>query len=98
MKTIYYIIKRHNGKYKPFIALYTPGNALFVTASGNTTENLIESQKFLTDNAEGPNVFLNPVASDEFGITWLSELIKANPDNQTKEEAVQQLNEENNFQ
>lgn len=96
MRTVYYIIERHNGKFKPFAATYAPGCALLVTASGDTSDDLATAQKFLTDNAPvGPDRFPNPVKSNDNGITWLSELIAANPDNQTKEEAARQLAEEN---
>jgi hypothetical protein len=97
MRTVYYIIERHNnGKFKPFAATYAPGCALLVIASGETSTDLASAQRFLTDNAPaGPDVFPNPVKSSEDGLTWLSELIAANPGNQSKEEAARQLAEEN---
>ena len=83
MERIVYIIETKSGKFKPFISSvhFMDGDndsALFVLASGNSFENLKDAQKFATDNKGDMKAYLNPVKSNDTGITWLSELESVN--------------------
>ena len=94
MKTIYYIIKEQNGKYKPFVAKVVPDDdsSLFVIASGEPSDELKTVQKFLKDNTKiSDKVFWNPINSNISGLFWLSELEEANPMDNTIRFTVQEI-------
>ena len=82
-----YIVESSKGYFKAFVAhtVESEGDndsTLFVLASGGKSEKLEEVQEFLRTNV--PNdvekTFLNPIKSNESGLTWLSELERVNPE------------------
>ena len=83
MEKIVYIIETKKGKFKPFVSSVhfmedDNDSTLFVIASGLSFDNLKDARKFATDNKGEMEVYLNPVKSNDTGITWLSEIKEAN--------------------
>ena len=81
MEQICYIIETMKGKFKPFIGQLVPDDddsSLFVIASGERFDELEGAQKFIKDNADDMKFYLNPVKSNESGLTWMSEILNAN--------------------
>lgn len=82
METICYIIESSKGYFKPFIGLIVPDDgddsSIYQTGSG-PKGTLEEAQKFITENKGEFKFYLKPVKSNESGLTWLSEILKANP-------------------
>lgn len=83
MEKVVYIIETKKGKFKPFVSSVhfmedDNDSTLFVIASGDSFVDLKDAQKFATDNKGDMKVYLNPVKSNDTGLTWLSELDEAN--------------------
>jgi len=81
MDKVAYIIENQKKKFKGFIAILTPDtddSALFVIHSTDTSENLQEIQDKLKELPIDIKTFPNPIKSNENGLSWLSELEKAN--------------------
>lgn len=82
MKKVAYIIETLDNKFKGFIALLTPDgddSALFVIHSTKKLEGVEAVQEELKKLPSDIKTFMNPIKSSENGLSWLSELEKANP-------------------
>jgi len=81
MDKVAYIIKTRKGEFRGFIALLTPDaddSALFVLHSTNKFTDLEQAREELKKLPSDIKPFMNPIDSSEDGLSWLSELKKAN--------------------